>query len=166
MCVAAAGAVLGVIGSVASAVGTIAGAQAQANAAEYREKQEALLAQDAIERGKQAEQAQRRKASALAGRQKAVMASSNIDLGSGSALQIIGDTAQLGELDAQVIRGNSKRESQYHMVNSELAGMEADAARTAGGIGAFSSLLSGAQGLADKWYKPAAHTGSLGVGFA
>lgn len=158
MCIAALGGlgpIISAIGTGVSAIGTIAGAQAQAAAATYRKKQEAMLSEDALKRGAQEEEAQRRKQAALAGRQKAILAASNVDLGSGSPLAILGDTAQLGELDAQTIKDNAKREANYHTGNSQLAGMEAKSASTAGVIGAFSTVLGGASSLADKWYKPA-----------
>lgn len=156
MCIAALGGiggVLGAIGTVVSAVGTFAGAQAQAAAATYRQKQERMLAEDALKRGAQQEEAHRRKVAALYGRQQAVMAASNLDLSSGSPLTILGDTAQLGELDAQVIKDNARRQKNYHSANSDLAGMEADSAKSAGFFGGFSTILGGARSLADRWYR-------------
>ena len=95
---------------------------------------------------------------------KTILAASNVDLGSGSPLAILGDTAQLGELDAQTIKDNAKREANYHTGNSQLAGMEAKSASTAGVIGAFSTVLGGASSLADKWYKPAfGASGQMGL---
>ena len=168
MCIAALGGLAGLsaitslIGTGVGAVGTIASAQAQAAAATYKQKQEAMLSEDALKRGAQAEEAQRRKAAALAGRQKAVLAASNIDIGSGSALQVQADTATLSELDANVIKDNARREANYHTASSDLAGMEASSAQTAGTIGAFSTILGGASSLAEKWYKP--FTGATGSG--
>jgi hypothetical protein len=159
------GGILSAVGTGVSVVGTIAGAQAAGAAASYKQKQEAMLAEDALKRGAQAEEAQRRKAAALAGRQRAVLAASNIDIGSGSALQIQTDTAQLSELDAQVIRDNSRREANYHTANSDLAGMEAKSASSAGMLGAFSTVLGGAGTLASKWYKPVPSSGG-GGGFS
>lgn len=159
MCIAAVGlpGILGAIGTVVSAVGTFAGAQAQANAATFKQKQEKLLAEDALKRGAQEEEAHRRKVSALQGRQTAVLAASNVDIGSGSPLAVLGDTAQLGELDAQVIKDNARRQQQFHNTNAQFAGMEASAAKSAGMIGAFSTVLGGATKLAGQWYdnKPA-----------
>lgn len=148
------GGILSAVGAGVSAVGTIAASQAQAAAATYKQKQEAMLAEDALKRGAQEEQAQRRKASALAGRQRAVLAASGLDLSSGSPLQIQADTATLSELDASVIKDNAKREANYHTASSDLAGMEAKGAKTAGVVGAFSTILGGASNLAEKWYKP------------
>ena len=159
MCFAAAG-LASAIGSIASIAGTVVGvagtmqqANAQAAAATFQQKQEKLLAEDALARGAQQEQAQRRKTAALMGRQRAIMAASNLDLGSGSPLAILGDTAALGELDAQVIRDNARRQEQYHNTNAQLAGMEATNAKRAGMWASFGTALGGATQLADRWYK-------------
>lgn len=151
---AAIGSIVSLVGTGVAAYGQYQAGQAQAAAATYRSKQERMLAEDALRRGAAAEEAQRRKQAALAGRQKAVMAASNVDLGSGSPLDIIGDTAVLGELDAQTIRSNAKRESAYHTANADLSALEASSAKSAATIGAFSSVLTGVGGLAEKWYKP------------
>jgi hypothetical protein len=169
MCFAAAGigsalgAIVSLAGTVVGAAGQMAAANAQAAAATYKSKQERMLAEDALRRGAAAEEAQRRKQAALASRQKAVLAAGNVDLGSGSPLSIIGDTAMLGELDAQTIKANSQRESTFHTANADLSALEASSAKQAGAIGAFSSVLSGIGGLAEKWYKPAQSGASGGL---
>lgn len=149
---------LGMIASLAgtgiSAYGQIQQGNAEAAAAQYEQKQDAILAEDALKRGAQEEQGQRRKTAALEGRQRAVMAASNVDIGSGSPLNVLADTATLGELDAQVIKGNAQREAVGYQTSGNMAGMRANSAKQAGMIGAFSTALSGVGTLADKWYKP------------
>lgn len=156
MCFAAPGigAIFSALGSVVGAVGTIASAQAQAAAAKYQAKQQRMMAEDALKRGAVEEQGKRRQTAALEARQKAVMAGSNLDIGSGSPLAILGDTAQLGELDALTIRGNAQREATFGRNQAKLYDMEASSARTAGWIGAGTSILSGIGTVAEKWYKP------------
>lgn len=161
MCVAALGGVAGTIGTIASLAGTAVGvvgqmqaARAEEATAQYQAKQSRVMAEDAIQRGIAEEQAQRRKTAALESRQKAVMAAGNVDLGSGSPLQILADTAMLGELDAQTVRTNSKREASQHRAQAGLFDMKASAAMSAGRIGAFSTALGGVGSLADRWYKP------------
>ncbi len=79
-------------------------------------------------------------------------------MGSGSALDILGDTAALGELDALTIRSNAERESYEQRVvasnlkaNAGMKRMGADNAIIAGKIGARTSLLTGAGSVASKW---------------
>lgn len=144
------------LGTGLSAVGTLASANATAQAATYKAENDRMLAEDALKRGHEEEDAQRRKTAALMGRQRAVMAAGNVDLGSGSPLAILGDTAALGELDAQTIKGNAKREATFYENSAKASDMEAKSAKTAGMFGAFSTILGGAGTLADKWYKPGA----------
>jgi hypothetical protein len=161
MCIAALGGVAGAIGTIASVGGTImsvAGqrqaAQAAQARADYQAKQARIQAEDSLRRGAVAEQAQRRKTAALAARQAAVLGASNLDLGSGSPLAILGDTAQLGELDAQTIRGNAQRESAAYSSQAGLFDLESDAAGSAGNIATFGTALGGIGSLAERWYRP------------
>jgi hypothetical protein len=114
---------------------------------------------DAKARGQKEEAALRVKVAALKGRQRSALAASGVEVGSGSALDILGDTAALGELDALTIRSNAERESyEQDVVASNLqanAGMKrmgAQNSRIAGKIGAQTSLLTGAGNVASKWY--------------
>jgi hypothetical protein len=200
MCIAGLAGIGPIIGALTSILGAVVGAagqmqaadaqakqyeaqsrqmQAEAAAQEYQVKQQRMIAADAVERGTQEEAAARRKTDALAGRQRAVLAASNLDLGSGSPLAILGDTAMLGEYDAQVIRGNAQREGQYSQVNANLGAFSAantrqgaqdvlgaaDDARTAGSIAAFGTILGGISSVAGKWYTPSSSSGSTGTGF-
>lgn len=148
------GAIASLIGTGVSAYGQVQQGKAAAAAAEYEQKQNTILAEDALKRGAQEKDAVRRRTAALEGRQRAVLAASNLDLGSGSPLAILSDTAMLGELDAEIVQGNAERERAGLMAGADLAGMRAKSAKQAGTIGAFSTVLSGAGTLADKWYKP------------
>lgn len=158
MCIALAGIGFGQMLSMAglglSAVGQISAAQSNQKMAKYRAKQERMLAEDALERGEQKLEAHRRKVAALAGRQKAVMAAGNLDLSSGSPLDVLGDTAMMGEYDAAVISDNADREARYHETNAGLAEAEGATAGRAGVIGAVSGLFEGGGTMASKWYKP------------
>jgi hypothetical protein len=131
-------------------------AQVDANNAQIVEWQ----AQDAIKRGDIEEQQHRLKVAQLAGRQRSALAASGVDVSSGSALDVLGDTAELGELDALTIRSNAAREAYNYRVQasnaqaaSSLNALSAKNAKTSSYIGATSSLLSGANSMADKWYK-------------
>lgn len=161
MCVAALGGVAGLIGSVASAAGTVVGVigqmnagRAEAAASTYQANQSRIMAEDALKRGAAEEQAQRRKTAALEGRQRAVLAASNVDLTSGSPLAVLTDTAMLGELDAQTIKNNAEREASQHRAQAGLFDMKASAAKSAGTLGAIGTALGGVSSLAERWYNP------------
>lgn len=175
------------IGSLAmSGVSTVAGmagsaqqAQAQANAA--RQQQQAAIyqaqvaanaqkvaewqAEDALKRGKIAEEERRTKTRLQIGQQRAALASMGADINDGSNVDIIGDTAAVGEKDALTIRSNADRDAfDRRLVAANYGGdaaMQTYAARTLADransyeanswIGVGSNLLAGASTVADKW---------------
>lgn len=150
--------------------GAIQSAQAQKKQASFRAavaRNNAIInqqrADDTRKRGEAAELAHDRRVSQLIGRQRAVLGSSGADVtgadfsGGSSALDIIGDTAELGELDKLTIRGNFEREAR----DFELAGDNATTQSIlfqsqSDSISPFldgtTSLLSGASTLSDKWF--------------
>jgi hypothetical protein len=88
------------------------------------------------------------------------LAASGVEVDDGSALDILGDTAELGELDALTIRSNAEREAYDYKVAAMNQGAQAGINRvsgqnaaSAGRYGAMTSLLSGAGSISDKWYK-------------
>lgn len=110
-------------------------------------------AADARFRGGEAEGRQRLATAMKIGEQRAQMSAAGIDVGAGSALDVLGDTAAFGEQDALTIRANAEREAWGYgqqAVNEEFSGK---VARQKGTQGAMSSLIGGAGAVADKWYK-------------
>ena len=165
MCTPMLGMMLQGLGAMAQAQGQRHAAAAKANEYRYQaqvddnnRKVALWKAQDAKDRGAKEEASLRIKVAQLKGRQKSALAASGVEIGDGSALDILGDTAALGELDALTIRSNAEREAYEQKVNaSNLAAnasmkrMGADNAIIAGNIGARTSLLSGAGSIASKW---------------
>jgi len=161
---------IGIIATIASTVigaaGQMQAANATAAAAEYNaevNRRNAIVAQnlaaDARKRGIEAVNEQHMKTAALKGRQIAVISANNLDVTSGSPLDVLGDTAQIGEWDARTIRGNFEREALGHETqvmnfNAEagLNEMKARSARSAGMIAAAGSIAGGLGTVADKWY--------------
>lgn len=163
-----AGSIASVIGTVATIAGTVTGMQAQRQAAqaetasaEYQAKQARIMAEDTLKRGAADEQAKRRQTAALEGRQRAVMAASNLDLSSGSPLAVLTDTAILGELDADTVKNNAQREATQQRAQAGIYDMKAKAADQAGKIGVISTALGGVSTLADKWYRNRQPSGGL-----
>lgn len=75
-------------------------------------------AQDSINRGNsQADEVRRRNRQA-AGTQAATMGATGADLSTGGALDIFGDTAQFGALDALTTVNNAQREAYGYQVQS------------------------------------------------
>ena len=104
--------------AVISGVSAYSAAESQQASAEYQSQvaqnnadSADEAARDAIKRGEIAAQNQRRKNSQLLGTQRAVQAARGLDIGEGSALAILEDTAYFGEVDEQTIRDNAAREA-------------------------------------------------------
>ena len=99
-------------------------------------------AQDSINRGNaQAEEVRRRNRQA-AGTQAATMGATGADLSTGGALDIFGDTAQFGSLDALTTVNNAQREAYGYQVQESNYRSQASAASQQGNMGAFTTLLT------------------------
>src|SRR5690242_14558391 len=93
-------------------------AQAQKKSAEYNyaiaqesAKVSEAQAQDALNRGAQQANEQRIRTRLAIGSQRAALAAQNVDLQTGTPLDVIGDTALFGAIDERRIRENAARES-------------------------------------------------------
>ncbi|HGY4928481.1 TPA: hypothetical protein ACNVCI_001215 [Citrobacter braakii] len=99
-------------------------------------------AQDSINRGNaQAEEIRRRNRQA-AGTQAAAMGATGADLSTGNALDIFGDTAQFGELDALTTINNAQREAYGFQVQGMNAQAESRSARSNGRNAVGMTLLT------------------------
>lgn len=135
------------------------------NAYEYQSKVSAnnskiaeWNAQDAARRGEQTLIDTQRRTAALMGTQRATLAGRGIDLSEGSALNILSDTAYLGEQDALTVKNNTAKEVWKSKVaandasaNSELLQSRSDSENPL--FSGATSLLTGAGKVADSWYK-------------
>lgn len=150
-------ATLSIIGTLASLAGTGVGAVATARAQQAQAQQEennAIIAKrnanDARQRGIVAEQDQQLQYRAMLGKQKNILSERNISLSSGSALDIIGDTAMFGKMDALTTRGNFEREaigyeaqSSNFSAQAEQSRMGARATMFGAGVSMFNTALGG-----------------------
>ncbi|RWT65455.1 hypothetical protein DN588_00710 [Enterobacter cloacae] len=99
-------------------------------------------AQDSINRGNaQADEIRRRNRQA-AGTQAATMGATGAELSTGNALDIFGDTAQFGTLDALTTVNNAQREAYGYQVQGSNYQSQADAARSAGNAAVTQTLLT------------------------
>lgn len=99
-------------------------------------------AQDSINRGNaQAEQVRRQNRQA-AGTQAAIMGATGADLSTGGALDVFGDTAQFGTLDALTTVSNAQREAYGYQAQSANYDAQAVSARKQGNMGAATTLLT------------------------
>lgn len=99
-------------------------------------------AQDSINRGNAAADEVRRRNRQTMGTQLATAAATGADLNSGSVVDIFGDTAQFGELDALTTVNNAQREAYGLELQANNYKAQASADRRQGNVGAFSTLLT------------------------
>lgn len=140
-------------GPVAVGVAMVAMAAMQAYSQNQQSKYQSAVAdqnaeiaerqsQDAVNRGNaQADEVRRRNRQA-AGTQAATMGATGADLSSGNALDIFGDTAQFGQLDALTTVNNAQREAYGFQVQGMNAQAEARAARANGRSAVAMTLMS------------------------
>jgi len=99
-------------------------------------------ARDALERGAEEENKKRREVAGLIGKNRAAMAKSAVDMSFGSPLDVIIDSATLGELDALTIKKNSYREEQDHRQQANNYRAEAGMYKAAGKNAKSQSLFA------------------------
>lgn len=141
----------GVGGTLYSASATAAANNAQAAQNETNAIIASNNAEDARQRGIVAQQDVQMRNRARIGQQKNELSEKNISVSSGSALDILGDTAAFGKLDEITTKNNYEREAiaYENQSNSFSAQAEQDRAAasnatTAGVFSAFSTGLGGA----------------------
>jgi hypothetical protein len=167
--------------TVASTAMSVAGQMQQQQAAQAQHAYQAqvmrnnqmtadMMAADALERGKIAEQKQREKTRQILGTQTARLAAQGGDM-LGSEQDILGDTEEAGEQDALTIRSNAAREAWAHREKSAQFAAESQRPLLgASGLGIGASLIGGIGSVADKWYKfnpstPSSAAGGYGSSF-
>ena len=126
---------------------------------EYNARVAENEAEETRNAGVEAENIQRRKTAELLSKQRAQLGAANIDLSSGSALQLQEDTVALGEADALRIRSNFEGKASSLDTSATLLEDQGANAARAGSGAATGTLLQGAStivgsGVADKWFTP------------
>ena len=135
--------------------------------AKYNARVAENQAEETRNAGVESENIQRRKTAELLSKQRAQLGAGNIELTSGSALQLQEETVALGEADALRIRSNFSNEANALDTGAGLTLSQGEFAESAGRGAATGTLLQGAgtvlnTGVADKWFTPdsAAVTGT------
>ena len=148
----------------ASAVASYNKSLAEKYALDYQAKvaqNNAVLAEwrasDAINRGQVETARTQLRTRQLKGTQRANLAAKGIDLSEGSALNLLTDTDVIGAIDANTTTDNAAREAYGY--KQEAANYKGNAdnlrkqAKSTSPFGAsFSTLLTGATGVASSWY--------------
>lgn len=122
-------------------------------------------AEIALEKGRADVRDVRRETAQRIGGQKAQLAAQGFDISQGTSIDILGDTAALGELDVLRIEADAQNRARDFEV--QAGGFEAEATlgrfaakgeRRAGTIGAVSTLITGAAGAGSKFIQLSALT--------
>lgn len=111
-------------------------------------------ADDAIARGEHEERRHRLQVEALKGQQRSALAANGGVLDEGSALDILADTAEQGELDALMIRSNAQREANDYRNQAGNFESQASMARFEGNMNSATTIIGNAGSVSNKWYKP------------
>lgn len=152
-------------GALASAYGAYTKSRGEQAAYEYQAKvaeNNAVMArwqaEDATKRGQTAVMSHQLKVAALRGTQRASLAARGVDIGEGSALDILSGTDLMGTIDANTITDNAAKEAwayrnqaANYTGNAALLKMRADNESPFGA--AAGSLLTGAGSVASSWYR-------------
>lgn len=164
---AAAGAAAAIAGAGISYMGAQSQAQAASESANYNAE---VAANNQLEANQAATVAQQQGAQAqvekayqedvLVGQQKAGLAANGVDVGSGSAVNLLSDTKAAGELDQLTIQNNAAREAQGYLNQgigyanqAQIDQAAGQAALQGGALKADSALVTGAGQVASSWYK-------------
>ena len=127
------------------AAGKTAEAQANAQAAAMEQNAQFSRAQahDAIERGGQEELKFRRSLAKHLGSQRASLATNDVDINSGSALDVRNASMSEGEHDAEAIRFNAARQRWGYINQAENLEAQAASTRAQGKAAARNALFGG-----------------------
>lgn len=135
-----------------------ASANAQAQVAENNATLAEYQARDAERRGSIAAQNVGYRTNQLAGSQRTAMAANGVDLGYGSALEILSDTEYFGQVDRATTVDNAAREAWGY--RTQGANYSADASLLRGRadaespfLAAGTSLLTSAGKVSSTWFK-------------
>lgn len=144
--------------TVLNAAGTYAQTQALRDQAGFQRRaleQNAALsrarAQDALDRGYEAEVAHRRSVRRLQGSQRAAMGAQGLDLSRGTPLDVVSETGALGALDALTIRNNARREALGYQQEAGNYDIQRELARSTARNRIGSTILTGGMQAVRDW---------------
>jgi hypothetical protein len=160
--------ILGLIGGVISAVGTIASGIAQKNALDYQAQvanNNAIIAQQnanyAIEAGQSKAAQQGMKEAEIGGEIKAAQAAGGVDVNTGSNREVQKSQRELGALNQKQVIANAQLTEYGYLAQktnfqaqSQLDTYEGQQAEVGGFLGGAGQIF----GAASKWYGPSTFT--------
>jgi len=144
---------LNVLQGTANASMQKAQAKYQASQMNQNAKLANMQAEDSLRRGEEQAYQIRKQSKSLIGSQRASYAAQGIDVSSGSALDVQGDTAALAELDALTIKNNAFKEAMGYKIQASQLKSNAKAVKSFGQMQSNLSLLGGGIGAVGSYYQ-------------
>ena len=126
----------------------------QNDVARYNARQTENEATRVRQKGTEEEIKQRNKVEQLVSRQRATLASSGVDINTGSAADLQEDALVMGEADALRIRSNYMDQAESMETQAELTREQGRMAERAGDNAFYTSILTGGGQVASSWYTP------------
>lgn len=99
-------------------------------------------AQDSLARGAEEKRKHQLKVAQLISVQEASLAAAGAEIGSGTATDLVADTAMLGEIDSQIIENNAEREAYSNRLRGVGFAADASAYAFESKVGPASTLLN------------------------
>lgn len=137
-------------GAASQTVGSWYSAKSQQSSLALQADLADINAQQALLSGQRETQRARLATAGLKSRQRAAMAANGVDLGSGSALNVLTSTDLLGEIDANTIESNAIQAAWGYRTQASQARSQAKAISPF--ASAASTLIGGAGQVASSWY--------------
>jgi hypothetical protein len=165
MCFATAAIIAGVAGGATTAIGTLEGGAAAANAANYQATvaaNNAIIAKQnadyAIQSGQQQASTQSMKGRAVAGKIKANQAASGVDVNTGSAADVQASQREVSKIDSDTVLNNAELKAYGYRSDATnfeaqkgLDQLQAEQAPIGAAFSAAGGLLSSASSVGTRW---------------
>ena len=135
-----------------TAYSAVAAGENAKETADYNKQVADNAAQDALQRGSIAAAEHKQKVRQLISQQNAEFSAGGIDASTGTPLEIMTQTAGMGQLDALRILNNAQRTAGGYTSQGNLDEFQGNAAQRAGAFGAAGSILGGAASAARGYY--------------
>ena len=158
------GTAAGITGGVMSGVQANNQAKYQAEIARQNAKTAQMNAEQKRQEGIEEARLTRMKNLQKIGSQQAAMAANGFDVGEGTAVDVIEDTATMGELDALTIQYNKETQAQAYEAQANnyqnqanldiISGRNAMRAGMINGVTSGMNSLASTASVAQKWYSP------------
>jgi adenine-specific DNA methylase len=144
-------AIIGVVGALVSAVGTIASGMAQKKAADFEAKQLEIKAQEERAASQREALEKRREKEFVLSRQQAGAAASGLGALDPTVLDLAGDVEQQGSYNEAMVRYGGEERARGLRAQAAATRMSGEAAKTGAMFSAVGTIFSGFSGFASKY---------------